>query len=80
MLTFFGAFVESFFYLWGNFLSNFLSLEALWGRYGLIFEVRRLLGAPNMPQDCAKMRFPRFGVTFLESFWDYFFVFFCIFA
>ena len=80
MLAFFGQLFESFFHLRGHFLSNFRPLEALWGSYGLIFEVKKWFGAPNVPQDCAKMRFPRFGVTFLETFWDHFLVFFAFFA
>ena len=75
MLAFFGALFESFSHLWGYFLSNFRSLEALWGSYGLIFGVQKWLGAPNMPQDCPKRHHHVFGVTLLETFWDLFFDF-----
>ena len=74
MQAFFGALFESFFHLRGHFLSNFRPLEALWGSYGLIFGVKKWLGAPNMPQDCPKRRHPRFAVTFLKTLWSIFFV------
>ena len=73
-------FSSHFSYLWGHFLSNFRPLGALWGRYGLIFGVRKWLGAPNMPQDCPKGRQHQNTVTFLETFWGPFFVFFLFFA
>ena len=76
MLAFFGQLFESFFHLRGHFLSNFRLLEALWESYGLIFGVKKWLGAPNMPQDCPKRRHHLFEGTLLETFWVPFFTFF----
>ena len=80
MLAFFGALFEYFFHLQGRFLSNFRPLEALWGSYGLIFGVKKWLGAPNMPQDCPKRRHPGNKLTLLETCWVPFFTFFSFFA
>ena len=67
MPAFFGQLFESFLHLRGHFLSNFRLLEALWESYGLIFVVKKWLGAPNMPQDCPKRRLPRNPLSFLDK-------------
>ena len=80
MLAFFGQLFESFFHLRGNFLSNFRLLEALWESYGLIFVVKKWLGAPNMPQDCPKRRHHLFKGTLCGDILGTFFHMFCIFC
>ena len=74
MLAFWGALFEQFFLHLGSFFEYFFVPGGTLGSNGFIFGVKKWLGAPNLPQDWPKRRFPRFGVTFLETFWGQFFV------
>ena len=52
------------------FLANFRSLEALWERWGPIFDAQKRFGPPKVPQEAA----PPKSTNFWGPIWELFFV------
>ena len=71
----FGALFRNLGALWYNFWVNFRSLEALWERWGLFFNVQKRFGPPKVPQEAPPPKSPHFLGPIWEAFFEHFSIF-----